>query len=68
MNGPETYRGIPVPDRVRRDRDENRPYAAVFHAWREGVDAALALLRPMVESLHYDTPSSIRKRKTWGHL
>jgi hypothetical protein len=37
----ETYRGVPVPDRIRRDRDENRPYSVVFTAWREGVDAAL---------------------------
>ena len=51
-----TYRGIPVPDRVQRDRVENSPYAAVWTAWREGVDAALDITVPLVESLHFGTP------------
>lgn len=37
----ETYRGIPVPDRIRQNRSEKGPYSALFVAWSEGVDAAL---------------------------
>lgn len=55
----QTYRGVPVPERIQRDRDENRPYSALFHAWREGVDAAMGLMRPMVGALHYDTPCRV---------
>lgn len=42
----ETYRGVPVPDRIQRDRAENGRYSALFHAWREGVDEALDVSVP----------------------
>lgn len=51
-----TYRGVRVPDHLRRDRAENGPYAATFNAWREGVDSAMDVMRPMVEDLHDDSP------------
>jgi hypothetical protein len=37
----ELYRGVLMPNRIQRDRDEKGPYSALFAAWREGVDAAL---------------------------
>lgn len=55
----EQYRGVLIPDDVRRDRDENSPYAARFHAWKRGVDAALGVAVPLVESLRYDSECSL---------
>jgi hypothetical protein len=40
-DGLKTYRGVSVPNRIQRDRDEKGTYSALFAAWREGVDAAL---------------------------
>lgn len=47
-DGPETYRGIPVPGRIQQDRAKNAPYSALFHAWREGVNAALDVAVPLL--------------------
>jgi hypothetical protein len=46
----ETYRGIPVPD-------DWGPVGDVDD-WNRGVDAALAVTLPLVESLHWDTSCS----------
>lgn len=44
----ETYRGIPVPDDWGPVTD--------IDDWKAGVDAAMALLRPVVDALHDDSP------------
>lgn len=54
VNGPETYRGIQVPRELRPNWD--RPEAIW---WRRGVDAALAVMRPAVDALHYSGPCSL---------
>lgn len=67
----QTYRGVPVPERIQRDRTENGRYAAVFAAWREGVDDALGMMRPMVEALRFDSLCSFDHHgycQEHGHL
>ncbi len=53
-DGPETYRGVAVPEGLRPNWDQ--PEA---HWWRVGVKAALDATVPLVESLHSDTPCSL---------
>lgn len=53
-NGPETYRGIPVPEILHHNWDQLEA-----HWWRQGVKASLGVAVPLVGSLHSDTPCSL---------
>lgn len=51
--GPETYRGIPVPEGLHHNWDQHEA-----SWWRLGADAALGIAAPLVESLRYDSECS----------
>jgi hypothetical protein len=54
--GPETYRGLTVPKSLRVDSVHAKER---YGDWKRGVDAAMDLMRPMVETLHNDTPCAL---------
>ena len=56
MSAPATYRGVPVPAYLRPHWGLDRPAA---DWWRQGVDATLAAVVPVLEELADDEPCTL---------